>query len=70
MGIGFTLVITLMGAIRELFGNGTLFGLPVLPAGYQPFLIFILPPGAFLVHRVPDGGCRSGSSHAAGGEAR
>ena len=49
MSIGFTLIITLLGVIRELFGNGTVFGLHVLPAGYQPFLIFILPPGAFLV---------------------
>jgi electron transport complex protein RnfE len=49
MSIGFTFIITLLGAIREVFGNGTVFGLRVLPAGYQPFLIFILPPGAFLV---------------------
>jgi electron transport complex protein RnfE len=49
MGLGFTIIITLLAATRELFGNGTVFGLQVLPAGYQPFLIFILPPGAFLV---------------------
>jgi electron transport complex protein RnfE len=49
MSLGFTLIITLLGAIRELLGNGTVFGLQVLPAGYQPFLLFILPPGAFLV---------------------
>jgi electron transport complex protein RnfE len=49
MGLVFTLIITLLGAIRELLGNGTVFGLQVLPAGYQPFLVFILPPGAFLV---------------------
>ena len=49
MSIGFTLIITLLGAIREIIGNGTIFGLRLLPAGYQPFLIFILPPGAFLV---------------------
>ncbi len=49
MSIGFTFIITLIGTIRELIGNGSVFGLPVLPAGYQPFLIFILPPGAFLV---------------------
>jgi electron transport complex protein RnfE len=49
MGIGFTLIITLLGAVRELLGNGTVFGFTVLPAGYQPFLLFILPPGAFLV---------------------
>ena len=49
MSIGFTFIITLIGVIRELLGNGTVFGVGVLPAGYQPFLIFILPPGAFLV---------------------
>ena len=49
MSIGFTMIITLIGVIRELLGNGSVFGRVVLPAGYQPFLIFILPPGAFLV---------------------
>jgi electron transport complex protein RnfE len=49
MGIGFTFVITLIGAIRELIGAGTVFGAAVAPASYQPFLIMILPPGAFLV---------------------
>lgn len=49
MGIGFTVVITLLGSIRELLGNGTVFGAIIMPAQYQPFLFFILPPGAFLV---------------------
>ena len=49
MGIGFTLIITLLGMTRELLGNGTLFGAQIMPAAYQPFMIFILPPGAFLV---------------------
>ena len=49
MGIGFTLIITVIGAIREVIGNGTLVGHQIMPAHYQPFLIFILPPGAFLV---------------------
>ena len=49
MGIGFTLIITLLGMTRELLGNGTLFGTQIMPAAYQPFMIFILPPGAFLV---------------------
>jgi len=49
MSIGFTLVITLIGAIREIIGNGTIFNHAVMPASYQPFLIAILPPGAFLV---------------------
>ena len=49
MSVGFTIVITILGAIRELFGNGTVFGLRVLGAWFPPVLIFILPPGAFLV---------------------
>jgi len=49
MGIGFTAIITLIGAIREVIGNGSLFGHQVMPARYQSFMIFILPPGAFLV---------------------
>jgi electron transport complex protein RnfE len=49
MGIGFTLIIGMIGAIREVLGNGTLFGRQLMPTAYQPFLILILPPGAFLV---------------------
>ena len=49
MSIGFTVVITLIGAIREFLGTGTLFGVQILGAWYPGFLIMILPPGAFLV---------------------
>jgi len=49
MSCGFTMIITLIGIIREVLGNGTVFGYAVMPKGYQPFLIMILPPGAFLV---------------------
>jgi electron transport complex protein RnfE len=49
MSIGFTVVITLIGAIREFLGIGTLFGVQILGAWYPQFLIMILPPGAFLV---------------------
>ena len=49
MGIGFTVIIALIGAIREVIGNGSLFGHQVMPAQYPSFMIFILPPGAFLV---------------------
>ena len=48
MGIGFTLSLVLISAIREFIGNGTLYGIPVLPASYSPVLVMILPPGAFL----------------------
>ena len=48
MGLGFTLGLTVLGAVRELLGAGSIFGLSVLGASYQPALLFILPPGAFL----------------------
>jgi electron transport complex protein RnfE len=49
MSIGFTFIITLLGVVREFFGAGTVFNRQVLGGWYQPVLIFILPPGAFLV---------------------
>ena len=48
MGIGFTFALVLLGVIRELLGNGSLFGVPMLGAHFEPVLIMILPPGAFL----------------------
>ena len=50
MGLGFTLAITVMGAIRELIGNGTVFGLSVFGVAYQPMLLLILPAGGFIVY--------------------
>ncbi len=49
MGLGFTLAITLIGIIRELFGNGTVFGAQIFGAGYQPMILLILPAGGFIV---------------------
>ncbi len=48
MGVGFTLSLTLIGTVRELLGNGTWFGLPLLGGEYQPMIVMILPPGAFV----------------------
>ncbi len=48
IGLGFTISLTVLGAVREILGNGTLFGAHVLPASYTPIIVFILPPGAFL----------------------
>ena len=48
MGLGFTLGLTILGAVRELLGAGSIFGLSIFGASYQPALLFILPPGAFL----------------------
>lgn len=48
MGIGFALALTLIAIVRELFGTGKLWGIPILGASFEPMLILILPPGAFL----------------------
>ena len=52
MGIGFTVTLTVMGAIRELIGAGTIFGLTVTANILPPMLILILPPGGFFVFGV------------------
>ncbi|MDD2207505.1 MAG: electron transport complex subunit E [Aminobacterium sp.] len=48
MGLGFTLALVVLGSIRELLGTGTVFGMSLLPATYNPALIMILAPGGFL----------------------
>lgn len=48
VGLGFTLALTLLGTIREILGNGSAFGIAVTPASFNPALIFILAPGAFI----------------------
>jgi electron transport complex protein RnfE len=47
MGVGFTLALLCMGAVRELLGSGALFGVPVLPDNFQPWVVMILPGGGF-----------------------
>lgn len=47
MGLGFTLALLCMGAVRELLGSGSLFGVAVLPAQFQPWVIMVLPGGGF-----------------------
>jgi electron transport complex protein RnfE len=48
MGLGFTLALCVLGAIREILGNGSLFDIALFGEAFQPFLIFVLPAGAFL----------------------
>jgi len=48
MGLGFTLALFVLGAVRELFGSGTLLGYSVFGEAYQPLILMILPPGAFI----------------------
>lgn len=49
MGLGFTVGLLAISALRELVGAGTFLGYQVLPTGYEPVNIFIMAPGAFLV---------------------
>lgn len=49
MGLGFTVALTIIGAIRELLGAGEVFGLHIMPESYVPCSIFVLAPGAFFV---------------------
>ncbi len=49
MGAGFALAMVLIGGIRELFGAGSLLGIPVMGDWYNPALIMILPPGGFIL---------------------
>ena len=48
MGLGFTLALFVLGSVRELFGSGALLGCSVFGPDYQPLLLMILPPGAFI----------------------
>ena len=60
MGLGFTVGLTCIGAVREILGSGQIFGFQLLPladaaagkAGYTPLTIFVLAPGAFFVLAV------------------
>ena len=47
IGLGFTIGLTLLGICREFLGNGSIFGLTLLPETYN-ILLFVLPPGAFI----------------------
>lgn len=47
MGLGFTVALTILGAVRELLGTGKLLSIAVMPASFNPAIIMILAPGAF-----------------------
>ncbi|MCD4784964.1 MAG: electron transport complex subunit E [Candidatus Eremiobacteraeota bacterium] len=51
MGVGFTIALIVLGGIRELLGNGTIFNMPLLSLipTYKPVLMMILPPGGFIL---------------------
>lgn len=49
MGLGFTIALTCIGAVREIIGAGQIFGVTIMPDSYVPASIFIMAPGAFFV---------------------
>ena len=49
MGLGFSLALTCIGAVRELLGSGAVFGFHVMPDSFVPISIFVMAPGAFFV---------------------
>ncbi|MBQ4054186.1 MAG: electron transport complex subunit E [Clostridia bacterium] len=49
MGIGYTLALLLISAVREILGNGTFAGIPLFGENFKPMLIAILPAGGFII---------------------
>jgi electron transport complex protein RnfE len=49
MGVGFTLTLCIISALRELLGSGTLLGYHLLGARFEPWVMMVMPPGGFLV---------------------
>jgi electron transport complex protein RnfE len=48
MGLGFTLSLAVLGSVREILGAGRIFGFSLFGASFEPVLLMILPPGAFI----------------------
>ena len=49
VGLGYAFVLTIIAVVRELLGFGTLLGFRIMPAGFTPWTIMIVAPGAFFV---------------------
>jgi electron transport complex protein RnfE len=49
MGIGFTIGLFALGAVREVLGAGQLFGISLFGDQFQPWVVMVLPPGGFFV---------------------
>jgi len=58
MGSGFAIAMVIIGACREIIGNGTFFGLKIMPASYNAPLLLILPAGGFILIGYLIGGWR------------
>jgi electron transport complex protein RnfE len=49
MGFGFTIALLCLGVVREVLGSGSLFGIALFGESFQPWAVFVLPPGGFFV---------------------
>ena len=49
MGLGFTGALSIISAIREVLGNGTIWGVSLVGSGFQPATLIVMPTGGFLV---------------------
>jgi electron transport complex protein RnfE len=49
MALGFSIALVMLGAVREVLGNGALFGVDLFGPNFEPWVIMILPPGGFLM---------------------
>ena len=49
MGLGFTFALLCLGVVREVLGSGSLFGFDLFGPSFQPWVVFVLPPGGFFV---------------------
>ncbi len=49
MGVGYLVAMILLSSTREILGNGTILGFRILPEAYEPMMMAIQPPGAFIL---------------------
>ncbi|HBD63702.1 MAG TPA: electron transport complex subunit RsxE [Clostridiales bacterium] len=49
MGVGYLVAMVLLSSIREILGNGSILGLRILPEAYEPMMMAVQPPGAFIL---------------------
>ena len=48
-GVGYTMALLLISAVREILGAGTIAGIPLFGESFKPMIIAILPPGGFII---------------------
>jgi electron transport complex protein RnfE len=49
MGVGFTLALSSISAVRELLGSGSLLGVDIFGPRFEPWVVMVMPPGGFLM---------------------